>query len=270
MKDHTNDKTNAAPPKVTHTYGKVDREYGMRMFTMSPDDDGPVFMVNYMKYKEVADYGTSGGDAVSGKEADDRYAPVDVLADIGAYVAFHGDVVDQDGNPDPRWDRIGVVCYPTRKSFLDMQNRDDFRTKHVHKAAGMDQTFVIGCLPTEGATPGDFRREEKSRGVTVVSAHRAVGDTDPERLVAALGASRTHAVANGCETGQWYRCEGTIMGDGRSFDLVCFDRYPDVESWHSARAQMAADLACAPLFDEHANDRYAVVVDAAIDRITRR
>ena len=264
------DDTNTTPPKVTHTYGKVDREYGMRMFTMSPDDDGPVFMVNYMKYKDVADYGTSGGEAVSGKEADDRYAPVDVLAQIGAYVAFHGDVVDQEGNPDPRWDRIGVVCYPTRKSFLDMQNRDDFRSKHVHKAAGMDQTFVIGCLPTDGATPGDFRRDDRGRGVIAVSAHRAVGDATVEHLAAALAASRVHAAAHGCETGQWYRCEGTIMGDGRSFDLVGFDRYPDAESWRAARAEMAADVSCASLFDTATNDHYAVAVDAAIDRITHR
>lgn len=264
------DNTDRRPPKVTHTYGKVDRDYGMRMFTMSPDDDGPVFMVNYMKYKTVADYGDSGAETVSGKEADDRYAPVDVLADIGAYVAFHGDVVDQDGNPDPRWDRIGVVCYPTRKSFLDMQNRDDFRTKHVHKAAGMDQTFVIGCLPTDGATPGDFRREDKGRGVVAVSAHRALGETTVADLVAALVASRAHSAAHGCETGQWYECEGTIMGDGRSFDLVCFDHYPDVESWHAARAQMARNESCAMLFDATLNDHYSVVVDAAIDRITRR
>jgi hypothetical protein len=258
------------PPKVVHTYGKVDRDYGMRMFTMSPDDDGPVFMVNFMKYKEVADYGVSAGDQVSGREADDRYAPVDVLGKIGAYVAFHGDVVDQSGSLDPRWDRIGVVCYPTRKSFLDMQNRDDFRDKHVHKAAGMDQTFVIGCLPRDGVAPGDFRREDKGRGVIAVSAHRAVGEASRDGIAAALVASRRHASANGCETGQWYDCEGTIMGDGRSFDMVCFDRYPDVASWRAAQSAMAADPACAALFDAAKNDSYAVAVDAAIDRITLR
>lgn len=258
------------PPKVNHTYGRVDREYGMRMFTMSPGDDGPVFMVNYMKYKVVADYGTSGDEAVSGREADDRYAPVDVLTKIGAYVAFHGDVVDQAGNTDPQWDRIGVVCYATRKSFLEMQNRDDFRDKHVHKAAGMDQTFVIGCLPREGLEPGDFRREEKGRGVVVVSAHRAVGAATTADIAAALMASRTHALTHGCETGQWYDCEGTIMGDGRSFDMVCFDRYPDVAAWRAAREAMASDVSCAALFDTDRNDSYSVAVDATIDRITRR
>ena len=35
-------------------YGKVNKEYGMRMFTTKPEDDGPVWMVNFMKYKEEA------------------------------------------------------------------------------------------------------------------------------------------------------------------------------------------------------------------------
>ena len=47
--------------KVVHTYGKVDKAYGLRMFTMAPEEDGPVFMVNFMKYKEVADYGAQSG-----------------------------------------------------------------------------------------------------------------------------------------------------------------------------------------------------------------
>ncbi|MFN5650753.1 MAG: hypothetical protein ACK49M_04680, partial [Actinomycetes bacterium] len=141
---------------VEHNYGKVDRDYGLRMFTMKPEDDGPVFMVNYMKYKETADYGEGENPGLSGREADDKYAPVDVHGRIGAYVAFHGDVVDQSGSTTPVWDRIGVVCYPTRKAVIEMQNRPDFQEKHVHKNAGMDQTFVIGSLPREGTEPGDY------------------------------------------------------------------------------------------------------------------
>ena len=37
-------------------YGLVDREYGIQLATTSPADDGPVWMVNLMKYREVADY----------------------------------------------------------------------------------------------------------------------------------------------------------------------------------------------------------------------
>ena len=255
---------------VVHTYGKLDRDYGMRMFTMAPEDDGPVFMVNYMKYKEVADYGADSDDKVSGREADDRYAPVDVLARIGAQVVFHGDVVDQRGNPDTRWDRIGVVCYATRKSFVEMDRRDDFKEKHVHKAAGMDRTFVIGCLPRAGVEPGDYRSDDKGRGIVAVGAHRTPDGSDPGAILAALGSARSHAVANGAVTGQWFDCEGTIMGDGRSFAVVTFDRYPDLDSWRTARAAMESDPACAVLFDPARCDHYNVAVEPALDRITRR
>lgn len=255
---------------VEHNYGKMNREYGMRMFTMPPEQDGPIFMVNYMKYKETADYGDGGDAGISGREADDKYAPVDVLGRIGAYVAFHGDVVDQSGPDSPRWDRIGVVCYPTRKAFVEMQNRPDFQEKHVHKNAGMDQTFVIGSLPRAGAEPGDYRSAKEERGVVQVSAHKGVNGVTAADIVAALEASRTHAVANGCTRGQWYDVEDTIMGDGRSFDVICFDAFPGVEQYRSYRAALAADPACALLVDPARTDGYSVAVDAPLDRITMR
>ena len=255
---------------VKHPYGKADVGYAVKMMKMEPEEDGPVFMVNFMHYKKEADYGESGEKGVSGKEADDRYSPVDVLGLIGAYVAFHGDVVDQTGSMSPAWDRIGVVCYATRKSFMDMQTRKDFQEKHVHKAAGMDKTFVIGSLPRAGAEPGDYRSKRNERGVVAVSAHKALEGTSTAELVSALEASRVHAAANGCENGQWYDVEGTIMGDGRSFDVVCFDAFPNVDAYRAYRKAIAADPSCAVLVNADKVDGYSVAVDAAIDRITLR
>src|SRR4051812_24955509 len=145
-------------------------------------------MLNLMKYRAAADYGAGGEDAVSGREADDRYAPVDVLTSIGAAVCFVADVVH--GSED--WDRIGVVRYPTRRSFIEMQSRDDFQEKHVHKEAGMDHTIVMGTVPS-GALPG---RARPSRMLLEVWEGPV-----PAPLVA--GPSATFDV------------EGTIVGDGR-------------------------------------------------------
>lgn len=100
-------------------YGTVDREYGMHLATIAPDDDCPIWMVNLMKYREVADYGDAHGDRISGREADDRYAPLDVLASIGAEVVFHGDVDQQLLGDGTVWDRVGIVRYPTRRSFIE-------------------------------------------------------------------------------------------------------------------------------------------------------
>lgn len=36
-------------------YGRVDPEYATRLATTPPEDDGPVWMVNLMQYREIAD-----------------------------------------------------------------------------------------------------------------------------------------------------------------------------------------------------------------------
>ena len=65
-------------------YGQINREYGMKMFTMPPEEDGPIWMVNLMSYREKADYADGREADYSGKEADDKYAPLGPLKAIGA------------------------------------------------------------------------------------------------------------------------------------------------------------------------------------------
>ena len=127
-------------------YGQVDRDYAMRMATCPPEEDGPVWMVNLMHYRGEAVY-ADGKSGISGREADERYAPLDILSDLGAEVAFMGEVEQQILGDAPRWDQVAVVRYPTRRSFIEMQARPDFQERHVHKEAGMAQTIVAGCLP---------------------------------------------------------------------------------------------------------------------------
>ena len=137
----------AKTPGLTVRYGKVDRQYGMRLATTPVEEDGPVWMVNLMKYREVADYGGAGGPAVSGREADDTYTPRESLTAIGAEIVFAADVDTQLLGDSPKWDRVGIVKYPTRRSFIEMQSRPDFVARHKHKDAGMEQTIVMGCRP---------------------------------------------------------------------------------------------------------------------------
>jgi hypothetical protein len=196
-------------------YGKVDHDYGLRMATCEPDADGPVYMLNLMKYREVADYGEGGETGVSGRDADDRYAPTDVLDEIGARVAFFANVVDSSED----WDRVGVVRYPTRRSFIEMQSRPDFQAKHVHKEAGMDHTIVMGTLPLDGlpaaAGPGRVLLE-------------VWAGTDG----AATGAG---AAGGESEDAATFAVEGTILGDGRTWSRVRYrslgeDEEPDVSA----------------------------------------
>jgi hypothetical protein len=172
-------------------YGTVDHEYGARLATCDPAADGPIYMLNLMKYRAVAEYaGGADSDAISGREADDRYSPVDVLHDIGATITIAAEVVDATED----WDRVAVVKYPTRRSFIEMQSRRDFQEKHTHKDAGMDHTIVMGTVP-DGALPvrakPDLLLLEVWKGEAPVS------------LVTTAAAP--------------FRVEGTIVGDGRTW-----------------------------------------------------
>jgi len=171
-------------------YGTIDRDYGRRLATCEPDQDGPIYMLNLMKYRDEADYGHDGERGVSGREADDRYAPRDVLTSIGAAVCFVADVVASS----EAWDRIGVVRYPTRRSFIEMQARQDFQERHVHKDAGMDHTIVLGTLPTGDGLPGPA-----SPGRMALQVWRGDPPLAP---------------------GVTFTVEGIILGDGRGWDGV--------------------------------------------------
>jgi len=169
-------------------YGTIDHDYALRLAATDPDGD--IYMLNLMAYRAEADYGPDGERGVSGREADDRYAPLEVLAEIGAGVCFLADV---EASTEP-WDRIAVVRYPTRRSFVDMQSRPDFEAKQVHKDAGMDHTTIAGTVPVGDlpkTVPGDLVLLEIWNGPTP----KPVVDGDAVE----------------------FAVEGTIIGDGRTW-----------------------------------------------------
>jgi uncharacterized protein (DUF1330 family) len=264
-----------APHKPS--YGQVDREYGKRMFMTPPEDDGPVWMVNFMKYREEATY-ADGTKGVSGKEADDRYAPTKILHEIGASVPFFGDVVLQLAGKDVNWDRIGVVKYPTRHSFLNMQNREDFQKKHEHKDAGMEFTFVIGCQPMD--------INSAFRPPVDTWADLEVGPTDDDGPIMVIhllkfveggltGSMNTYeteafkfAQKVGAGPAAFFNVEGTIMGDGRQWDQVRFVAYPSMRAF----MQVVNDPDRVVVQESHRQpaiaDTYTVVVRPSIDTFT--
>jgi hypothetical protein len=99
----------AESPRVVVRYGRINRDMMARWLQMDADEGGPFWALNLMKYRQVADYGSAGGPAVSGREADDAYTPRESLAAIGAEIAFAGDVERIPDGDGTGWDRIGIV-----------------------------------------------------------------------------------------------------------------------------------------------------------------
>jgi hypothetical protein len=236
----------ADTPRLKHKYGTIDKDYGIFLATRPPAEDGPIYMVNLMKYHEVAQYTDDAGvdKPISGREADDRYNPSSILAKIGATIVFVGDVVSNRAG-DEEWDRIAIVRYATRKSFIDMQSRRDFTDKHVHKAAGMQRTIIVCCRPENPAL--DNRGRPKT-------------DDDRHVLMVVRRTSDRTSAFNEVPNAVNLAAEGTIIGDGRTWDTVQFVAAASPEDLSSMHAKVSQHIA---------GDAYVMALRASMDSITQ-
>lgn len=111
--------------------------------------DGPVVMLNLLKFREKAHYPEAMGVApCSGEEAYGRYqqaftrtvhavSQAEVLFEGPASAAFIGDAKAD------RWDKVLLVRYPSRQHFLAMMADPAYREALVHRYAGLERTVLI-------------------------------------------------------------------------------------------------------------------------------
>lgn len=177
-------------------YGLIDSDYGNRL--RSPAVDGPIYMLNLTKYRSDVDYVRSRGVALNSQEPDGRYAPLGVLASIGATLCFVADVLASPGN----WHRVAVVGYPSRRAFVEMAARQDFKDWHHHRSAGIEEAVVMGTLPMH-ALP--FQSN------TSLILLETWNGPEPARLVGGPVAE--------------FIVEGTLVGDGRQWSGVRFTAF---------------------------------------------
>ena len=261
-------------------YGKVGIDYARKLATTEPDQDGPVWMINLMHYREAADYQDGQQSQISGREADDIYSPVDVLAKIGAELVFVADVDQQLLGKDPRWDRVAVVKYPTRKSFIDMQQREDFQEKHVHKDAGMKSTIVMGGLPTSLPEMGEVSSvdadqvphpaTEEDREIVVLHVLKYEESVDlgenPEDMNNYSSEAAKVAARHGVSVSGFFAVEGTILGDGRDWDQARFINYPSKQAFMAVVSD--PDRLKAQTHRENAiSDTYTLILRPTINQL---
>tara|TARA_B100001778_G_scaffold296299_1_gene269069 strand:+ start:1967 stop:2785 length:819 start_codon:yes stop_codon:yes gene_type:complete len=261
-------------------YGKIDYDYALQLATTTAGEDGPVWMVNLMKYHDVAQYGDGSRVKITGQEADDLYSPLEPLKAIGAELVYLGDVENKLLGDHRDWDRVAVVKYPTRKSFIDMQERKDFQDKHVHKEAGMEETIIMGCLPMDVPNPQsslpDWEKVQHpptNEDGPIVALHvvkfndRAELGETPEQMVEYTSKAATVGIEQGVRISGWFGVEGTIIGDGREWDQVRFNAFPS-KAAIMAVVQDPARLEAQKTHREQAIlDTYTLIVRTKFDRI---
>ena len=119
---------------------------------MQPGPDGPIYMVNLLKFKDQAEYEDGRETDLTGREAYALYGQgvVKLLADYGAEIVFVGDVTFLAiGQVEELWDEVAIAKYPDRAALLAMSQSEEWQALGVHRAAGL-----AGQLNIETVAPG--------------------------------------------------------------------------------------------------------------------
>jgi uncharacterized protein (DUF1330 family) len=104
------------------------------------DDDGPMCMVNMLKFKDKATYADGSEPELSGRDAYLRYgAGVQAcLAAVGGKARFSGIVTDlMLGEVEELWDMVAIAEYPSRAAMLKMVQSPEYKAITKHRDAGL-------------------------------------------------------------------------------------------------------------------------------------
>ena len=189
-------------------YGKPNVAYVSTWF--SDPNDKPMWALNLMKYRPIADYVDGRDLHISGADADMLYNPTGPLAEVGGRVMLVTDVLHQISGDQILWDRVAVAYYPKRLAMIEMQQLPSFIDLHAHKDAAMEFTIVMASMPTENCPqPADWSmlNEDDLLLVQVTNEQSTVNFSTlvPSRRVGD------------------YSVEGVIVGDERAWTRATWD-----------------------------------------------
>ena len=123
---------------------------------MEPGPDGPIYMVNLLKYKAVAEYEDGRETALTGREAYQVYAVAvaDLLVEFGGGMIFGGEVSRlMLGEVEDLWDEVAIAMYPSRKAMLEMMMSPTMQEIGQHRAAGLAGQLNIETTAIDMGAP---------------------------------------------------------------------------------------------------------------------
>jgi uncharacterized protein (DUF1330 family) len=107
---------------------------------LTPGPDGPISMVNLLKFKEKADYKDGRETELTGQEAYALYSRgvMETLGTVGGKLVFSGDVSRlMLGEVEELWDTVAIAQYPSRAAMLEMMQLPEYQEISIHREAGL-------------------------------------------------------------------------------------------------------------------------------------
>lgn len=138
--------------EVTNQVLPTDQEQIEAMMQKGPE--GPIFMVNLLKFKDKAVYEDGRQTDLSGRDAYMIYGREvsELLPVFGGKVFFAGDVTHLSlGKVENLWDEVAIAIYPDRGAMVRMSISPEWQALSVHRTAGLEGQLNIETILNEGA-----------------------------------------------------------------------------------------------------------------------
>ncbi len=120
---------------------------------LEPGAEGPICMVNLLKFKLRAEYDDGRETDLTGREAYGLYEAGirKILQGVGGCIGFEGDVERLTlGEVEELWDVVALAVWPSRQIMLEVMQSQDMQEIGVHRSAGLAGQLNIETTGLDG------------------------------------------------------------------------------------------------------------------------
>ena len=107
---------------------------------LEPGAEGPICMVNLIKFKKKAQYEDGRETDLTGREAYELYGEgiKKLLQKVGGYIGFESDVERlMLGEVEELWDVVALAVWPSRQVMFEVMQSPEMQEISVHRSAGL-------------------------------------------------------------------------------------------------------------------------------------
>ena len=122
--------------------------------------DGPIYMINLLKFRDKAKYEDGRETSLTGREAYEIYGREvsKLIRKFGGEVQFAADVTFLSlGEIEELWDEVAIATYPNRLALWEMSTSKEWQAISVHRTAGLK-----GQLNIETAGSAEWMNQPES------------------------------------------------------------------------------------------------------------
>lgn len=115
--------------------------------------EGPICMVNLLKFKPMAEYEDASDTGLTGREAYEIYTDgvKKLLQQVGGYIGFESEVERLTlGEVEELWDVVALAVWPSRQVMLEVMQSEEMQEISVHRTAGLAGQLNIETVDFTG------------------------------------------------------------------------------------------------------------------------